>query len=144
MSALWYPLSACKQNATERRTALAAGDVRLYKSSFLPTPSNVLADYIAAEADYDGYAPIAVANFLLPLLAPGSGWMINQPLVQFEYVDGVTHITNVIGGAFYVDAGAEIRQVLQLAPSEYISFEVDGDGWPITYALLFPTGYVAP
>jgi hypothetical protein len=38
------------------RTALLAATVHLYLSSFTPTPQNVLADFVAAEATFAGYA----------------------------------------------------------------------------------------
>jgi len=41
---------------TAKRTALLAAVVKLFKSSFTPNESSVVADFDAAEADYVGYA----------------------------------------------------------------------------------------
>lgn len=38
------------------RTRLALAKLKLYKSSFIPTNQSLLADFVAAEADFSGYA----------------------------------------------------------------------------------------
>lgn len=38
------------------RTYLATAEVHLFTAPFSPTPANVLADFVAAEAAYSGYA----------------------------------------------------------------------------------------
>ena len=54
------------------QTALVNSVLHLFKSSFTPTPANVLADYTAAEADYDSYNPITIAAWQNPILATRS------------------------------------------------------------------------
>lgn len=141
MAALWYPLAGCLQNATERQTAYALMEVHLYKSSLVPTPATTLADLNGAEADYDGYAMETMTAFFDPIFAPGSGYMIQSPEVQFAYVDAVGHVGNTVGGAYLVDAGGALRMILALAPSEYVSFAINGDGWAFNVADVFPTGF---
>lgn len=143
MASLWYPLAGCQASADERQTAYAGLSVRLYKSTLVPAPSDVLADYVAAEADYDGYAPQTMTAFFEPILAPVSGYLIQSPQVQFAYVDGATHVTNTVGGAFFVDGGGKLRMVLALQTAEWIGFAVNGDGWSFNIIDVFPTGFTA-
>lgn len=109
MPQFFYPLAACREQASERRTEYATGEIHLFQSSFVPTPSDPLSSYTAAEADYDTYAPVTVTAWDDPILAPGSGFMISSPYFQFEV--GATDPTtpNVIGGLWYEDAGGVIR-----------------------------------
>lgn len=141
MAKLFYTLQACDTCATERQAAYVGAQIRLYKSTFEPSPTSTLADFVAAEADYDGYAAQAFTPWFDPILAPGSGYMIASPLVQFAYVDGVTHVGNLIGGAFIVDAGGDLRMVLALTPTEYVTLAVNGQGFDVNVADVFPTGF---
>lgn len=148
MSRFFYPLEACLENATERKTALAAMVVHLYQvgtGPFVPDGSTTLAELTTNTATYDGYATQTVAAWLTPILAPGTGYQIVMPTLQFDYVDGVGHVSNIIGGAYFVDAGGVLRGILALDPGEYLTFAVNGQGWPITgVSLFFPTGYTPP
>lgn len=141
MAALWYPLDGCLQNATERRTAFAAMVAHLYKSTLVPTIGTTLADLTAAEADFDGYATQTMTTWFPPIFAPGSGYLIQSPQVQFSYVDDTGHVTNTIGGAYFVDATGKLRMILALQPTEYIGFAVNGDGWTFNIIDVFPTGF---
>jgi hypothetical protein len=143
MPKMFYSSEACHANASERRTGLANSVLHLIQDTIpLPITAGVpKATLVANEATYDGYAPITIANFTLPGLAPGDGWMVNQPLVQFGYVDGMAHVHNVIVGAFLLDAGGTVRVLVALLPGEELPFAVNGDVWPLTYAILFPTGF---
>lgn len=85
------------------QAALALSTLHLFQSSYIPTPSNPLADYTAAEADYTAYAAQTFTTWFDAILAPGSGYMILSPAVQFQTgaTDPVT--PNVIGGCYLVD-----------------------------------------
>lgn len=138
MSTQFVPLSGCEQNAKERQTAYAVSKLHLFKSSFIPTPSNVLADYTAAEADYDAYAEKTLTAWFNPILAPGSGFMIESPLVQFE-VGASTPVTpNLIGGCYLVDAAGKLRATVIF--TQPLPMQMAGQGIPISLVDLFPTG----
>lgn len=143
MAALWYPLAGCEQNAVERRTAYGNLVVHLYKSSLVPTVATVLADLTAAEADYEGYATETMVAWFAPIFAPVSGYLIQSPQVQFEYVDAPPSVGNTVGGAYFVDATGDLRMILALQPTEYIGFAVNGDGWSFNVVDVFPTGFSA-
>jgi hypothetical protein len=135
----WTPLAGTLQDATERQAAYAATHIRLFKSSFTPSGVSPLADFVAAEADYDTYASIAMATWDTPILAPGSGYMIGSPLVQFAVGPTDPVVGNVIGGYFVVDSGGKLRIAGTFeAP---IAMQVAGQGIPINLLVLFPTNF---
>lgn len=138
MSVQFFPLEGCLTTATAIRTALANSVLHLFKSDFVPEPSSPLADYTADEADYDGYAAITMATWNAPILAPGTGYMIGSPLVQFVWTHDTDDVQNVIGGCYLVDSAGKIRlTVIFTAP---IPMQQAGQGIPINLVWLFPTG----
>lgn len=138
MSTQFVPVSGCQVSADEMKTELASSVLHLFKSSFTPTPSNVLADYTAAEADYDAYAAITITAWQNPILAPGTGYMILSGLQQFNVGGTDPTVGNVIGGCYLVDAAGAIR--LAVIFTNPIPMEMAGQGIPITLTMLFPTG----
>lgn len=138
MATTFYPLEACQANALERQTALAGCEVRLYKSDLDPSPSTPLTEFDANEADYDTYAAITIAAWNNPILAPGTGYMIGSPLVQFAVGAAVPTTPNLIGGCYIVDTGGVIRSVVKFdAP---VPMQLPGQGIPLNFVDLFPTG----
>lgn len=138
MSSSFIPLTGCLANATQQQTAFAESVLHLFQSSFVPTPSNVLADYTAAEATYTGYEELTLAAWLAPILAPGTGFMINSPEVQFSTGDTTPTTPNLIGGCYLVDAAGALR--LTIIFQQPIPFELAYQGLPISLTYLFPTG----
>lgn len=138
MPVQFYPIAATQQCASERRTVYANSKLHLFKSSLSPDPSTPLSEYTANEADYDAYASVVLAAWEDPILAPGTGFMIGSPLVQFEVgaVDPVT--PNTIGGFYVVDAGGKIRLVGVFDTP--VPMQVAGQGLPINTYDVFPTG----
>lgn len=138
MSVQFIPLSGCLANATQMQTAFADSMLHLFQSTFVPTPSNVLADYTAAEATYTGYEAIEMTAWLAPILAPGSGFMINSPEVQFSTGDTDPTTPNIIGGCYLVDSTGALRlTIIFTAPTP---MEVAYQGIPIQIVYFFPTG----
>jgi hypothetical protein len=138
VSTQFFPLEGCYTSAKAMQTALAAGILHLFKSTFVPEPATPLASYNTAEANYDAYAAIALTPWFNPILAPGTGYMIGSPEVQFEV--GVTDpaVGNIIGGCYLVDAGGKLR--LTVIFTEPIPMQLAGQGIPINLVWLFPTG----
>lgn len=138
MATPFYPLSACELQASENQTILALSVVHLFQSSFAPEPSNVLADYTAAEADFSGYAAETLTAWFDPILAPGSGYMIQSPWTQFAFDSTPGTPTNNIGGCYLLSAGGAIR--LTVIFDQPIPMEVHGQGIGFNLTLFYPTG----
>jgi len=137
MSVQFFPLEGCRESATEMQTVLASSVLHLFQDSLDPDPSTPLADYTAAEADFTGYAAETLTAWNTPILAPGTGYMIGSPLVQFE-VGAAPSVTNVINGCYLVDAAGDLRMVVIFTSP--IPMQLDGQGLPINLVWLFPTG----
>lgn len=138
MSIQFFPLEGCQTSAAATRTALANSVMHLFQQSLSPDPSTPLTDYTAAEADYDGYAAITMAAWNAPILAPGTGYMIGSPLVQFAWEFDEESVGNVIKGAYLVDAAGKLR--LTVIFTDLIPMEMAGQGIPLNVVWLFPTG----
>jgi hypothetical protein len=106
------------------RTALAAGKVRAYKSSFVPTPASLEADFVAAEADFVGYAPIVLGAWsAVGVDSAGQAQTVSADIF-FQATDATT--PNLIGGLWLTTAADGIY--------EYCPFPVP---LPMNYALAF-------
>ena len=136
----FFPNSGCLKQAGEMQTVLENSKLRLFQSSLNPSPSTLLADYVAAECDYDGYTPggLTVTAFLDPISAPLGGAQIQAPTKQFTYVDGVGHVSNNVGGWFLCDAAGAVRAVGVLGSP--VPMASNGDGLPIDVVLRFGNG----
>lgn len=138
MSVQFVPLAGCYANALQQQTAFAASLLHLFQASFIPTPSNVLADYTTAEADYDDYAAIEMTTWFAPILAPGTGYMIQSPEVQFATGSTTPVVPNTIGGCYLVDSTGALRfTIIFTAP---VPMEQAHQGIPINIVWFFPTG----
>lgn len=138
MATSFYPLSGCLQSAAEMRAALANSVLHLFQESLSPNPSTPLSEYTAAEADYDGYAAVTISAWNAPILAPGSGYMIGSPLVQFVWTLDTDAVGNVIKGCYLVDSGGKLR--LTVIFTELVPMELAGQGIPVNLVWFFPTG----
>lgn len=74
-----------------------ASTLRLYKAGSPLGPESDYADYVAAEADFAGYAPEPV-TFTGPLLSEGGAAVLAGNEATFLATDAVT--PNTIGGAW--------------------------------------------
>lgn len=138
MSVQFIPLSGCLANATQQQAAFAASMLHLFQSTFVPDPSNVLADYTAAEATYTGYEALEMTTWNSPILAPGTGFMIQSPEVQFSTGDTDPATGNLIGGCYLVDSTGALRITIIFASP--IPMQLAYQGIPINIVYLFPTG----
>lgn len=138
MNTMLYTLLGCDFVALAIRTALAAGHIKLFKSTLTPDPSTPLADFLAAECDFTGYSAIAVANWNTPILSDVSGFEIGMPLVQF-ITSNPTTVGNLVGGWFYVDAANAVPVIFGSFASA-VPMQVPFSGIPLAPRLVFPTG----
>lgn len=102
----YLSLAGAKVIALERQTALANVVMHLFQAGFSPTPGNVLADFAAHEATYDGYAAETIATWAAPVLA-GVGYAIYAPTQTFRWVFA-TGVGNSIAGYYLVDAAGNL------------------------------------
>lgn len=138
MATTFYPLNGCKKNASERRTAYANSVLHLFKSDWVPTPSSPDSEYAAHTADYTGYAPVTITTWEDPILAPGSGFMIGSPIVQFEVGSTDPAVANLIGGCYLQDAAGATRIVIVFDAAVPMQFA--NQGLPINLVDVFPSG----
>src|SRR5262245_51532221 len=139
MPMLFYPLAGALANAEERQAILAGSVLHLFKSDLNPNPSTPLSEFTANEADYTGYAAIPFATWHDPILAPGSGYMIESPYAQFDTGATTPVVANLIGGAYLVDSGGDLRMCVIFDTP--VPMEVAHQGIPIQLIDLFPTGF---
>jgi hypothetical protein len=130
-------LDGANATALLLQTALAGCKLRLFKSSFTPTPSSTFAEYQAAQADYDTYGQITIAAWNVPILAPGSGYMMLSPLDQFAVGANNPATPNLIGGCYVIDAANVVRQTIIFTSP--VPMQLAGQGIPITITIPFPT-----
>lgn len=101
-----YPNGAALLLAGLVRTELAASKMKLYQTIAAPlSPSTIIADF--TEADYEGYAEKAIANWLPPYLDPAGGASIQSGTQQFDY-DALPGVTNVVLGFYVVNAAGDL------------------------------------
>lgn len=132
----WKTMAACLEDATEKRATLANSVVKLYKSTLTPTPSTTVTELDDAEADYGGYASKTLTAWGAPVLAPGNGYAIYSPQVQFDSTPGAT---NTVGGAWIEDSDGNVRAVIPFP--EGVPMGLAGQGFPISFVDYFRTGY---
>lgn len=136
MSVQFFPLEGCLVSAADMQTALALSELHLFQSTLNPDAATPLADYTTAEADYTGYALETLTAWFDPQYAPGTGYMIASPQVQF--LSTGSGVTNVIGGCYLVDANGDLR--LTVTFTDTIPMQIAGQGILISLVWLFPTG----
>lgn len=126
------------QDAKERQTALALSKLRLFKSTFLPTAVSVKQDFVDNECDFDTYVEKTLTAWFNPILAPGSGYLIESPLVQFGPLVDPVVVGNVVGGYWVEDAAGIVRDVVVFA--NYANMQTAGQGIPLNDVIVFPAG----
>lgn len=139
MSVQFYPLEACEANAIDMQTALVNSVVHLFQDTLpAPDPSTPLTAYTDAEADFSGYADQTIVAWLDPILAEGTGYMINSPNLQWVFDDSPGTPTNLVSGFYLLDSGGTIRfTVIFTNP---VPMQVHGQGILFSIVLFFPTG----
>lgn len=108
----------------------ATSQLRLYQSSFVPTPDSVEADFVAAEATFTGYAPVVLTYSPAGLEADGKAVSFSND-ATYQATDGVT--PNTIGGMWLARQTAAGPPAVY-APIAYYPFPV-----PIAMAAALAT-----
>jgi len=141
MSTIFFPLEGCLKSATERRTILASSVMKLFQEGFTPVPADPVATYDANEADYSGYVAQTITNWSLPMFAPGGGYMISTPLLQFMFDSGSGSVANNIAGAWVEDAAGAARQTVIF--TDLIPVGADEQGVQFYMVALFTPSLVS-
>lgn len=103
-----YTRQSAVSKATVIKAQLAAAKLRLFKNDFVPNVNSLLADFVAAECDFAGYAAtgITIAAFNGPIFNPNGGADLISPLVLFAWATAGADLTNMVGGWFLTTAAA--------------------------------------
>jgi len=118
--ASYLAMTGAKKEAQAGKTRLAASVLRLFQTPFVPNVNSTLADFIAAEANFDGYLAQTIATWSDPVLA-GAGYAIFAPTQTFRWVHDTLDTGNQIGGAFLVLSSGELYQFTVFDPTRAIS-----------------------
>ncbi len=118
------------------QTQLVDAVMHLFLQGFVPTPLSTLADFLANECDFDGYAPATIATWANPVLA-GNAWAIYAPTQTFRWTFSAG-VGNMCGGYFLVLAGGDLKDYTTFNPAESVA----GTGQAIirTPVEVFPWG----
>jgi hypothetical protein len=98
------------------QTQLENAVMHLFQEGFTPTPTSTLSDFLANEADFDGYEPATIASWSAPVLA-GSAWAIYAPIQTFRYTFS-SGVTNIIGGYWIETASGDLKDYTTFNPGE--------------------------
>lgn len=127
-----------------RDTALTGGSMHLAKGDpGIIGPDKTHADYAAVECDFDGYAAIDPLPAMLPAYQDGANRVSQQMATQqFDYVDGVGHVTNNATFVWLEDAAHNVIQTFTL-PEGGVDFVGNLSSLPIDLKFTentIPTG----
>lgn len=117
----------------ENIIAASSFDIHLFKASISPDRDTVLADLLAVEADFSGYAFQTVATFSAAAIDPAHYAMSLGNLLVFENSTGV--VGNSIYGAWADDGAGNLIAVdeFDAGPQDML---IAGDVLPIKLRLL--------
>lgn len=134
---VFYPNDGSLWLAGEIGTLLANAELHLFQNTIVPNVNTTLAELVAEEADFTGYADITLVAFGAPYLVPAGGAAVNSPCAQFNTGDPTT-VSNTIAGAWIQDAGGDLV-LIDLFPTP-IAMDAPGKAIPIQEILRFLSG----
>jgi len=117
--ASYLSLTGAKVEAEAAQTRLVNSVLHLFQAGFSPTPTSTLADFLAAECDYDGYAALTIAAWADPVLA-GAAYATYAPTQTFPWTHVADDVGNQCGGSFLVTAGGVLYQYTVFDPTRPI------------------------
>lgn len=131
-----YVQSGALQIAKLVQEGLANATVHLYQQPLQLNPQVTLAQMLAIEADYDGYAAQTVDAWSPPYLDPNGGATISSGYLQFNFAtEASPSVTNNIYGLFVVAEGGELIIVFSF-PTPAPMFQ-EGDAVPVNVLLNY-------
>lgn len=93
--------------AAANQTRNANSVLRLFKGGFNPSPTTTKAEFLANEADYDGYAALTIVAWGAPILF-GLGWATFAPTQTFRWGPAGAGTNNMIGGTFLLTQAGDL------------------------------------
>lgn len=93
--------------ATANQARNALSTLHLFKAPFLPSPTTTKDQFLAQEADYDGYAPITLTAWGAPVLL-GQGYATVGPQATFRWALETDAVGNSIAGWFFLTAAGDL------------------------------------
>jgi hypothetical protein len=117
------------------QTLLAVSVCHLFQSTLIPNVNTTQAEFVAAEADYPGYAALTFTAWKNPGYAAGGGSSIDSGYIQFPYVDAVPHNANSIGGFWLETAAGDV--ILYGVFAAPLPMAVNGNIVPVEIVLNF-------
>ena len=105
-------------NAENAVSALEGATMHLFQGSLItPTALSTAAEFLAAEATFDGYSPSTIAEWSDPPVLAGQAWAIYAPTQTFRYTFSAG-VVNAIGGYFILDSGGVLIGYTTFSPWE--------------------------
>ena len=108
-------MTGARVEAVAGKALLANSVLHLFKDSLTPTPTTTLAQFAAAECDFDGYVALTIATWSDPVLS-GAAYVIYAPTQTFPWTFA-TGVGNQVGGAYLVTAAGDQYQYTVFSPS---------------------------
>ena len=94
--------------ATAAQARNANSVLHLWKfGSLNPNVTTPLTDFTEAECDFDGYAALTIATWVVPFLA-GQAWGTAAPRQYFRWEHVLDDVGNDVGGWYLVTAGGQL------------------------------------
>jgi len=137
MPTRFFPNTRALDEATTLQTEMALSVVKLFLSTFIPTPDNVVGDYDTNEATFTTYAPQTITAWLDPVSAVGGGYRITAPTVQFDLASTPAS-GNMIGGYWVENAGGDV--VLVTIFDAPVPMTVAGNSIQVNPTIVVPNG----
>lgn len=109
-------LNGARVIALANQTRLVNSVLHLFKAPFLPSITTTLADFLAQECDFDGYAAKTITAWGNPVLL-GAAWATYAPTQTFYWIFDTLGTGNMAGGWFLVTAGGELMDYAVFDPS---------------------------
>jgi hypothetical protein len=136
MSQAQYPKTGALDIAASVQAGMAGAVIHLYKSPVALSPNLTLADMVAVEANYDGYAAQTVATWNPPYLDPAGGATTASGYKQFNYAtEASPGTTNNIYGLFVENAAGVL--ILVMAFDAPAPMGETGDSVPVNVLLNY-------
>lgn len=137
MPAPFFPNSWAFSQAGDLQTLLALSVIKLFKEGFVPSPTTVVADLDAEEADYDDYILQTITAWLAPGSSPFGGAQITAPTEQFTCTADQV-VPNAIGGYWIELAAGDVVLIRQFDTP--VAMVTAGDFVQVTPTIVIPNG----
>ena len=112
----YLSMQGAYDDAVAGKAAMANCVMKCFQQGFSPTPNSTLADFLAAECDFDGYAPITIATWADPVLS-GVGWSIFAPTQVFRWEHDTDDVGNNVGGFWLTTSGGHLADYTVFDPA---------------------------